>query len=432
MNLPLFQRLRLLPFFVVTTIASACVTIPANADTWSDSTGKFQIEADYIGVEGTSVVLRKSDGSTLAVPIARLSPDSRARAKRLFEMAKPGTDQVAAAPKLSATSTAKSSSYTPQSQYTNLVAPVPPEIGKMAPFPSNPTLQQQLDYMKQQVLAGHLEVFWYVLPDDLRDTLDSQEFREAWRPAFERMSEQNAGFDKTMAKVVEVLTTKKQFVLGSPMLAAAPKQIMPTIEQGYDPVVGVLYEFLSLTSASKGLAETPATEFVDYHAPRIGAHLKALIPLVPPGEVDKFLAQIVVEQTGDSAGTLTVPAEGGGTETEEMVVYSGRWLPRQLVDRWTANQETFLSQARQMAESDEAQYAMSPEVAAMFESMATQMNTTLDTLAAASTQQEFDQTMMQAMQPLMMLGGAFGGAGPGGPGPPGGPGGGFGAPPAGF
>jgi hypothetical protein len=68
----------------------------------------------------------------------------------------------------------------------------------------------------------------------------------------------------------------------------------------------------------------------------------------------------------------------------------------------------------------------------MFESMATQMNTTLDTLLAASTQQEFDQTVMQAMQPLMMLGAAFGGAGPGGPGPPGGPGGGFGAPPGGF
>ncbi len=41
--------------------------------TWTDSTGNFKIEAKFVAVEETEVVLAREDGSTLRVPLERLS-----------------------------------------------------------------------------------------------------------------------------------------------------------------------------------------------------------------------------------------------------------------------------------------------------------------------------------------------------------------------
>jgi hypothetical protein len=41
--------------------------------TWTDSSGKFQLQAEYVGLEGEKVRLRKSDGTVIAVPLERLS-----------------------------------------------------------------------------------------------------------------------------------------------------------------------------------------------------------------------------------------------------------------------------------------------------------------------------------------------------------------------
>jgi hypothetical protein len=46
---------------------------PAVARTWSDSTGKFKIEAVYLAQEGGGVKLLKSDGAVISVPLAKLS-----------------------------------------------------------------------------------------------------------------------------------------------------------------------------------------------------------------------------------------------------------------------------------------------------------------------------------------------------------------------
>lgn len=41
--------------------------------TWTDSTGKFKIEARFVAVEETEVVLARDDGTTLRVPLEKLS-----------------------------------------------------------------------------------------------------------------------------------------------------------------------------------------------------------------------------------------------------------------------------------------------------------------------------------------------------------------------
>ena len=41
--------------------------------TWKDATGKFEIEAEFVRIDGEKVVLRKTDGSNVSVPINKLS-----------------------------------------------------------------------------------------------------------------------------------------------------------------------------------------------------------------------------------------------------------------------------------------------------------------------------------------------------------------------
>ncbi len=50
---------------------------PALARKWTDSTGRYSVEAELVEVKGDNVVLRKADGQTLEVPLVKLSAVDR-------------------------------------------------------------------------------------------------------------------------------------------------------------------------------------------------------------------------------------------------------------------------------------------------------------------------------------------------------------------
>lgn len=53
---------------------------PGWARKWSDASGKFSVEAEFVEVKADKVVLRKAGRSEITVPLARLSQvDRRAR-----------------------------------------------------------------------------------------------------------------------------------------------------------------------------------------------------------------------------------------------------------------------------------------------------------------------------------------------------------------
>ncbi len=177
--------------------AGLLVSATSWAETWSDTTGKFRIEAEYVGVEGTNVVLRKPDGKTLNVPINRLSEESRAQAKRLYDMNKSGGALPAASaePAMPAKSSSSEALIAP-AKALNFTPPVPPNIPPLARFPENATLQETFDYVKTQLLAGHPEVFWYAVPSEIRETIDGDEFRNQLNPF---MQEQAVRINKSKA-----------------------------------------------------------------------------------------------------------------------------------------------------------------------------------------------------------------------------------------
>ncbi len=160
------------------------------------------------------------------------------------------------------------------------------------------------------------------------------------------------------------------------------------------------------------LADRSISDMLDDHGPRIGAHLQALVKLAPPGTVDGFLGQVVVDETGDSTGTITVPNNEGGTETTEMVKSTGRWVPKDFAEQWESNKDGLvdemvdsLNQAQQQSEAAGQQ----PE--AMVGMITMVANSALDPMLAATTQAEFDQAIMGIMA---MLPNMSGNVGPGG------------------
>lgn len=69
------------------TFLGLLATLPAIAiaeiRVWTDASGKHQIEAEFVALDGDNVSLKKSDGKILTLPLARLSPKDREFAKSL-------------------------------------------------------------------------------------------------------------------------------------------------------------------------------------------------------------------------------------------------------------------------------------------------------------------------------------------------------------
>ena len=400
-----------LPIMTLLLVAFV-LPLSASAETWTDNTGKFQIEADFKGVKGKNVVLKKPDGSTIEVPINRLSAASHARAKELYRASMAD----------SAGATATSASAPPASPNANLnfKAPVAPAVAPMPAFPENATLQATFDFCRDQLMAGHPEVFWHALPEEMRQMLDSQEFRSTLAESMDSQQQMTKQVQGLFEKLAEVLVTKKRFVLKTPMLTTAvPPPMMPMVQQGYNPVVGIVYELGMLLFDLPSINTQTMTEMMDSHGPKLGGHLKGIVAMLPPGMAQAAMSGILVQQSDDNNGTITVPSEAG-PETTQMVRYRGRWIPKDMADEWQANQNSMLSEMKKaLATAQQGEQAQQANMMAGV--MITMAGGILDPMLAAKTQVEFDQALAQIMQLAPMLG--LGGGGPAGgfPGGPGGP-----------
>ena len=61
---------------------------------WSDNTGRFKVDAQFVRIEGEQVVLRKLDGKDIKIPFERLSPESLELAKSKGGMSSPKTPKA--------------------------------------------------------------------------------------------------------------------------------------------------------------------------------------------------------------------------------------------------------------------------------------------------------------------------------------------------
>ena len=402
------------------TICLAVFTLAssANAETWTDNTGKFQIEADFSGVNGKNVVLTKADGTTIEVPIKRLSAASHARAKELYRASQSGV----AAPTTPAASMPDAPAA-PANSNPNFKVPVAPAVAPLPAFPEGATLQATVDFCRDQLMAGHPEVFWQALPDDMRQMVDGQEFRSTMAESMKSQQQTMKQVEGLFQKMAQVLVTKKQYVLKTPMLATSvPPGMMPMVEQGYDPVVGTVYELGMLIFDLPSIDTQTMSEMMDSHGPKLGGHLKGIVAMLPPGMLQAVLSSISITQADDNNGMLKMEQEAGPNDRIAMVRYQGRWIPKDMADEWQDNKDSMLAEMKiALAAAQQGEQAAQANMMAGM--MITVVGGILDPMLAAKSQAEFDQALMQVMQLAPMLG-LGGGGGPAG-GFPGGPGGGF-------
>jgi hypothetical protein len=310
----------------------------------------------------------------------------------------------------------------------NFKVPVAPAVAPLPAFPENATLQATVDFCRDQLMAGHPEVIWQALPEDIRQMMDSQEFRSTLAKSLTSQKQTMTQIEGLFQKLAQVLVTQKKYVMNTPMLTqAVPPGMMPMVQQGYDPVVGTVYELGMLAFDLPSIDTQTMSEMMDSHGPKLGGHLKGIVAMLPPGMAQQVMAGITTQQTDDNNGTLTMPGEAG-PEVTEMVRYMDRWIPKDMADEWQANKDTMLSEMKtELAAAQQGEQAAQANMMAGM--MITVVGGILDPMLAAKSQAEFDQALMQIMQlaPMLGLGGGGGAAGgfPGGPGFPDGPGGGF-------
>lgn len=74
---PTGHSMKSLSFFLIFSclvVVSQRATIAQDYRTWKDATGSYQVKAEYVRLDDGKVVLRKEDGTELAVPLDKLSP----------------------------------------------------------------------------------------------------------------------------------------------------------------------------------------------------------------------------------------------------------------------------------------------------------------------------------------------------------------------
>lgn len=368
---------------VLSLVAVTLLTFVASAtaEVWKDSTGQFQVEAEFLGIRGTDLYLKKTNGVTIKVPLDRLSAESQQRARQLAMPAAPAAPGGADAP------------------------------------------DEAARVLAASLQAGNLRAVWDAMPasyqrdvHDLIHTFAENMDADVWK----------AG-SGLLQKAIRVLKEKKEFLLKQPALAQSPMGATAAAEN-WDGLVDVLETLAASELADlQKLKTLDVSAFADGTGKKVADQLAALaksadekkmsltdFPGVP---VDAMpLAGLgtakfsTVKIEGDTA-TLRVENEGK-TEDHEVVRVDGKWLPKEMVDQW----EEKMQAAKDALTKDMPENLKKNKMQIILPMQMVQG--VLDQLLAAKTQEEFDQVVQQIMQtftPQPPGGGA--GVPPGAPGP---------------
>ena len=323
----------------------------ACAAIWMDSTGKFQVEAEFVALEGDQVKLKKENGVTVQVPLNRLSAASQQLAKRL--------------------------------------------AGSSLPPPQTPDAAAQavMDGLEQ----GNLRVAWDALPgsyqQDVNDLVHT--FANNMDPAVWRSGVAIA------QKAVNVLKLKRQFILEHPALAGAP--IDPqVISTNWDVLVEVLATVVSseLNDLEK-LKTLDVGQFIDGTGNKLMEKLASVAKVlndeqaegIPGFEVGNLTAAKVttVSMDGDTA-TIRIESKDGEVEEQQAVRVEGKWLPKEMVDGWADS----MAQAEQMLTVTMPQQLKENKQSVLLPMK--MVEGVLDQLLEAQTAEEFNAVIQEVME----------------------------------
>ena len=405
------------------------LTAPAasaqDLQTWTDASGKYKTQAEFVRVDGESVVLRKADGKEVTVPLKQLNAASRQQAKSAAE-AQGVMDALAPSPR----------STPPRRQTRPGGSPTQPPTGLNAGSsgastysPSGPPPEVDAKTFVDALWAEYKQtqspvVFWNALPPSYQSDINGivQLFGQKYDPALA------TEIDSLKNRLVALLKSKKQFVLNTTAVPMQP-EVKTQLAALYDPVVAAIDAALATDLITpKNLQQVELPQLIEQYGQRVTGPFETLGKKMEElGLADQAGVQIAtledieytIVQNDPLHATMTVKKPDGTEEVEQLVAVEGRWVPEDMARDWSQT----MQQAREGLEQLTPQQQQ--QAAAQIKMMAGQM---LAGLEATSTQQEFDEAIGGLMGMAMAMAGGMGGP----PGQLGGPGGGFGGPGGGF
>lgn len=397
--------------FCLATLVAVGGTLLANsvfAETWSDATGKFKIEAKFLGVQQGQVALEKSDGSRIQVPFAKLSAESQALARQKYAEMKAGG---ANAPANAAGATGVASNGSKLS--------------------ANPSAEETVEVLTAAMADIDMDTLWDMFPkryqadiDELIQTAAKNIQPQVWN-----------GFAGVLKKVSQLASTKRDFILNNSTVSGFVPNTPETIAN-WDATAKLLNAVASSSlTDNRKMQNFSMAGFLKTDGPKIKAAAQEISQLAAKG-ADNGVGGPAPALNGSppsfqliSASDHTAEVEvtqNGTTHNETFVKVDNRWVPKEMADEWDEK----MSEARQeLAKLSTPEGQQNMQGVMMFLPMVT---TPLDQMLAASSQSEFDQIVDPLVQQFGMMIPMMMGGGPGGPpgfgGPPGAgpPGGGFG------
>ncbi len=238
----------------------------------------------------------------------------------------------------------------------------------------------------------HPEAVWDALPpsyqQDVKDVIADFANRmdaEIWDKSF-----------VVLKKLVVVLQTKKDFILAQPMLMQMPPDKKASLQQHWDGVVGVMSTLVnSQISTLQGVKTLDPRAFLATTGASVMRQGVAIAQLADPAKNPaakvaalKRAKVTIVRRDGPDAVVLRLEVPGEKAEEKPFSRVEGKWIPADMAQTWKPG----VAQAKQKLAQMNAQKMAQQKPQIM--NMLMMVENSLDQLAAAQTQDQFNAISM--------------------------------------
>ncbi len=204
----------------------------------------------------------------------------------------------------------------------------------------------------------------------------------------------------TIASLAEVIDQQQAFILNTSFMAERSAEELAQLEAALPAIVGLVETITSSELASTtGLLNFNGQEFFDTTVSKLTQYTETLGQLA--GEESMLSgyinAVVSVVEADDVQATLLTTIPGQEPLEQVFTKVEQRWVPSEMANGWAA--EIAEAKAELDATSMEDVAAQKPQIMGVL----TMIDGVLTQLAAAETQEQFDQSLKGAMMPIMGL-----------------------------
>ena len=204
----------------------------------------------------------------------------------------------------------------------------------------------------------------------------------------------------TIARLAEVIDQQQALILNSSFMQSRSVEEMTQLEAALPSIVGLLGAISSSELASSiGLLNFNGQDFFDTTVSQIMQYAEALLQLA--GEesmLSNYINTVVtVVEADDLQATLLTSVPGKEPVQQSFSKVEQRWVPSEMASDWVAKITEATAELEAISIEDIA--ANKPQMMGVL----TMIDGVLAQIAAAETQEQFDQSLKGAMMPLMGL-----------------------------